>query len=244
MRLEIPGKARPYVMAHRGNMARRPENTLAAFRLALEQGADLIETDLHLSADGVFVCIHDSTVDRTTNGRGAVADMMLAELKQLSAANGFEGYEDERIPTLAEVIGLLPPGAILALELKTDRFLEPAVGRQLAAQLAAAGMTERAVLLSFEMPRVEAVKRVAPEIPIGFITLKRLTPRPGADLLGPFWPILLANPLYVRAAHRRGQPVCPLDPHPDSRLWYYRWLGVDAVLTNDPGTTLRALGRG
>lgn len=244
MRLDIPGKARPYVMAHRGNMTHRPENTLAAFRLALEQGADLIETDLHLSADGVFMCIHDSTVDRTTDGHGAVAGMTLAELKQLSAANSFEGYEGERIPTLSEVIDLLPPGVILALELKTDRFLEPAVGRQLAEQLADAGMTERTVLLSFEMARVEAVQRVAPEIPGGFITLKRFTPRPGADLLGPFWPILFANPFYVRAAHRRGQPVCPLDPHPDSRLWYYRWLGVDAVLTNDTGATMRALGRG
>ncbi|HOA24660.1 MAG TPA: glycerophosphodiester phosphodiesterase family protein [Aggregatilineales bacterium] len=244
MRLEIPGRPKPYVMGHRGNMAHRPENTLASFRLAIEQGVDLIETDLHVTADGEFVCIHDSTVDRTTNGSGAVGEMTLAEIKRLNAWNGFAGYENERVPTLAEAIEVLPPGIILALELKDDAFLKPEVGRRLAALLDETGMTERTVLLSFKLERVHAVQRVAPGIPGGFITLKRLTPMPGADLLGPFWPILFANPLYVRMAHRRGQPVCPLDPHPDSRLWYYRLLGCDAVLTNDPGATIRALGRG
>lgn len=244
MKLELPGKEKPYVMAHRGNSAQRPENTLAAFRLALEQGADLIETDLHVTADGVFVCIHDATVDRTTDGSGPVAEMRLPALKQLSASYGFEQYADERIPTLAQVMDLLPPDVVLALELKTDAFLDPEIGRRLVEQIEAVGRLEQTVLLSFNLPRVQAVKAVEPSIPTGFITLKRLTPKPGADLLGPFWPILFANPFYVRAAHRRGQPVCPLDPTPDSRIWYYRWLGVDALLTNDPGATLKALGRG
>lgn len=243
MRLEIPGKQKPYVMAHRGNSARRPENTLAAFRRALDEGADLIETDLHVTADGAFVCIHDATVDRTTDGSGAVAGMTLAEIKRLSASYGFEGFEGERVPALAEVIAILPQDVILALELKADAFLDPEVGRRLVAEVEAASMLERVVLLSFKLERVQAVQRVEPRIPAGFITMKRLIPKPGADLLGPFWPILFANPLYVRTARRRGQPVCPLDPWPDSRLWYYRWLGVDAVLTNDPGATVRALGR-
>ena len=86
--LAIPGKPKPYLLAHRGNRVRCPENTLAAFRQALADGADALETDLHLTADGVFVCIHDALVDRTTDGRGPVAGMTLAELRTLSASYG------------------------------------------------------------------------------------------------------------------------------------------------------------
>ncbi|KPK88598.1 MAG: hypothetical protein AMJ88_18715, partial [Anaerolineae bacterium SM23_ 63] len=84
--LNLPGKPKPYVMAHRGNRVACPENTLAAFQRALDDGADILETDLRLSSEGVFVCIHDAKVDRTTNGSGAVSEMTLREIKTLSAA--------------------------------------------------------------------------------------------------------------------------------------------------------------
>lgn len=243
MPLEIPGKKKPYVMAHRGNSTHCPENTLAAFRRAFDEGTDLLETDLHLTADGVFVCIHDPTVDRTCNGSGPVAEMTLSQIKELSASYGRDEFASERVPTLAETFAILPPDAILALELKTDRFLEPPIAQRLADQIEAAGMSQRTVLLSFHLDRVLAVKRAPPHLPTGFITLKRVIPRRGAELLGPFWPILLINPFYVIWAHGQGQVVCPLDPFPDSRLWLYRLLGCDAVLTNDPGATLSRLGR-
>ena len=73
-------------MAHRGNKVAFPENTISAFQQAVQDGADLIETDLHLSADDVFMCIHDRTVNRTTDGSGAVAEMSLSELKTFNAA--------------------------------------------------------------------------------------------------------------------------------------------------------------
>jgi glycerophosphoryl diester phosphodiesterase len=119
-------------MAHRGNRVACPENTLAAFRRALADGADILETDLRVSQDGAFVCIHDSTVNRTTDGRGAVAKMTLAALKQLRADCGRPAFNGERIPTLAEVAAILPPEVGLALELKTARFLEPDVCQRLA----------------------------------------------------------------------------------------------------------------
>ena len=245
--LTLPNRPKPYVMAHRGNSAACPENTMAAFRRALSDGADIIETDLHLTADGVFVCIHDGTVDRTTDGHGAVADLTLAQLKALSASYGRPEFSAERVPTLAELCALLTseaPGVALALELKTDRFLEPAVCRKLADELAAHGMLERVVVLSFNLARTQAVAAAAPVIPKGFITMSKLTPRGvDADLIGAFWPVYFLNPCYVRQAHRAGQITCPLDPTPDGRLWYYRWLGCDAVLSNDPGATIKALGR-
>ncbi len=241
--LALPGRPKPYVMAHRGNQVACPENTLAAFRRALADGADIIETDLHVTADGVFVCIHDATVDRTTDGTGAVAEMTLAQIKALSASYGRAEFTAERVPTLAELCQITPPDVALALELKTDRFLEPAVGRRLVDELTEHGVRERSVVLSFHLPRVHAVRAVAADIPAGFITVTDPWPPADAQLLGPFWPLLLINPLYVAIAHRRGQLVAPLDPTPDRRLWLYRLLRCDAVLTNDPAATCRALGR-
>ncbi len=241
--LDLPGKPKPYVMAHRGNRVACPENTLASFRRAVADGADILETDLHLTADGVFVCIHDGTVDRTTDGHGAVAETSLAEIKRLSASYGRPEFTGERIPTLAELSAILPPDVALALELKTDRFLEPGVCRQLVDELRRAGVLGRSVVLSFHEGRIRAVREVEPAMPIGWITLRRIWPLRGVELLGPLWPLLLLNPLYTPAAHRRGQVVCPLDPLPDARLGLYRLLGCDAVLTDNPESTCRALGR-
>ena len=241
--LTLPGRTKPYVMAHRGNRVLCPENTLASFSKAFEEGADILETDLHLSADGVFMCIHDATVDRTTNGNGPVNQKTLAELKQLSASYGFSGFESERIPTLAETAAILPPGVALALELKTDRFLEPDVCRHLIAELRTAGIFERSLVLSFSLPRLQAVKAVEPSIPIGWITMAKLCPNPLPEVLGPFWPGVFLNPFFVWRAHRRGQVVCPLDPTPDGRLWYYKLLKCDAIVTDNPGATLEALQR-
>ena len=97
------------IYAHRGASAYAPENTLPAFQAAMEQGADGIELDVHLSRDGELVVIHDEELDRTTNGTGLVKDHTLAELKKLCADNGMSGYGDVRIPTLQEVLELVKP---------------------------------------------------------------------------------------------------------------------------------------
>ena len=241
--LSLPGREKPYVMAHRGNRVACPENTLASFRRAIEDGADVLETDLWLSSDGAFVCIHDPTLDRTTDGSGPVEALSLAGLKALSASCGRPAFAAERIPTLAELAALLPADRGLALELKSDRFLDPEVGRRLGEELAALGVLGRSVVLSFSRARLDATRRGAPGLPSGWITLKESRPAPGVELLGPWWPLLLVNPLYVALAHRRGQAVAPLDPSPDGRLRLYRLLGCDAVLTDDPEATVRKLGR-
>jgi glycerophosphoryl diester phosphodiesterase len=243
MSLSLPGREKPYVMAHRGNRAACPENTLAAFRRALGDGADLLETDLWVAADGPFVCIHDATLERTTDGTGPVEARTVEELKALSASCGRPEFGAERIPTLEEVAALLPPDRGLALELKSDRFLDPEVGRRLGEELSRLGVLERSVVLSFSRARLDATRLGAPALPSGWITLKEARPARGVELLGPFWPLLLLNPFYVLLAHRRGQAVAPLDPTPDGRLRLYWLLGCDAVLTDDPAATVRKLGR-
>jgi glycerophosphoryl diester phosphodiesterase len=239
--LNLAGKSKPYLMAHRGNSACCPENTLAAFRQAVQDGADILETDLHLSADGEFVCIHDATLDRTTDGCGAVASLSLEQIQQFRANYGKPGFETERVPALRELLAILPADIALALELKTDRFLEPQICQRLVHELEQGGVRERTVALSFHLPRLEALHRAAPDIPTGLIIPKNPIPPRDTPLLGPLWPLLIANPLYVWWAHARGQVVCPLDTAPEARLRCYRALGCDAIMSNNPGVTRRAL---
>ncbi len=213
--LSIPGRQKPYVMAHRGNRQLCPENTLAAFRQAIVDGADILETDLHLSADGVFMCIHDDTIDRTTNAKGHVAEKTLEELKSISAGYGNPAFIDETIPTLQELGNLIPHDMALALELKTDRFLEENVCNQLVQELSDLGIRSQTFVISFSKKRVQAVHKIAPDIPAGWITLSDIRPDPEMQILGPFWPLLLINPFYISQTRKNKQIVCPLDPNPD-----------------------------
>ena len=105
--LDLP---RPLVMAHRGDAVHAPENTFAAFKLALDAGADLLETDLWLTADDVLVCHHDRTLERVTDSRGAIPEMTVAQIKNArvigSYCAAFDAalYPNERVPTLEELL--------------------------------------------------------------------------------------------------------------------------------------------
>jgi len=240
-KLEIPGKNKPYLMAHRGNRALCPENTLTSFQHAFQDGADILETDLHLSKDGQFICIHDATLDRTTNGSGRIADLTVAEIKKVSAFNQMAGFEKERIPLLEETAAILPPDVALALELKSDCFLEEEICRQLVAELRNGGILDRTIVLSFSPQRIFTVRKVEKDMPIGLITMKKLVPPADVDMVGPVFPILWAKPWYVHSAHRKAMLVCPLDPTPEARLEGYLKRGCDAIITDNPAVTRKAL---
>ena len=99
-------------VAHRGASGDYPENTLLAFEKALEIGVDEIELDLHSTKDGHLVVMHDATVDRTTDGTGAIAELTLAEIKALDAGSSFdERFRDERVPTWEEALDLVQGGS-------------------------------------------------------------------------------------------------------------------------------------
>jgi glycerophosphoryl diester phosphodiesterase len=240
---ELKGKSRPYVIAHRGNQTSCPENTLASFKRAIYDGADIIETDIHLTKDDEFVLIHDEFVDRTTDGKGRVSDMTLDELKKLSAGIYKEGFKSEKIPTLRETAKIIPDNVALALELKTDRFLDKNVCARLIDELKEEKIFDRTFVLSFFMPHLQEMKETCPDIYTGWITLDRKTPIKGPDMLGPYWRIFLKNPFYVLRAHLNRQAVCPLDTDPDSRLWFYKMLRCDAVITDNSEITCKKLNK-
>ncbi len=234
---------KPFIMAHRGNQIRYAENTLSAFRQAVQDGADIIETDIQVSADLDFFCIHDPAVDRTTDGQGMVLSLASEAIRSFNAAAQRPDLDPEPIPTLSEFIKITSAGTWLGLELKSERFSEPEVCSRLVHKLQEEDAFHRSFALSFHLEHLQAIRSIAPDFPIGWITLSRFFPKNGYQMIGPLWPILFVNPLYVWIAHRMGQWVCPLDPDPNSRLWYYRRLGCDAVLTDDPASTAQALGR-
>jgi glycerophosphoryl diester phosphodiesterase len=162
----------PLVIAHRGDSAHRPENTLASFASALEVGATIVELDVQLTADGEVIVIHDATLDRTTSGRGDVRGMSLAEVRAVSA--GYperfgDAWAGERVPTLAEVLGLVRGRARVMIELKTESVSEAEDG--LAARTVAVvrrlELADRVALISFDHRALRQLRVLAPEITRG-----------------------------------------------------------------------------
>ena len=114
------------IWAHRGASAYAPENTIPAFQMAIDQGAQGIELDLQRSADGVLVAVHDETISRTSSGFGRVVDLTFDEMRRCDFSNGFIGHRNVRIPTLSEVLDLVRPTNLsLNVELKNSVELYP-----------------------------------------------------------------------------------------------------------------------
>lgn len=148
-------------IAHRGYSGIAPENTLAAFRAALEINAEAIELDVHLSKDEKLVVIHDETLDRTTNGKGLVREKTLEELKELDAGSWFhKKYQGEKIPTLEEVFALIKHTDIkLAIELKAAGTAEKVVEL-----VERKGKIKDVLLLSFSPLYLLSAKNLSPNI--------------------------------------------------------------------------------
>lgn len=261
MRLRPPAAARFTVpraslrIAHRGASASAPENTLAAFAEAVRLGVDAIELDVHLSADGVPVVIHDETVDRTTDGRGAVASLPYATLKRLDAGSWFAPrFRGERIPSLDDTLDWAFGRTGLNIEMKAKtadggrraRGLAP-VG--LADLQALAGAVARSLkrvrfrgllLLSSFDPRALILAREAlPRARLGLLAsrsardLERLHRRVGLFALHAH--SRLASSRLIRKVHARGLAVLvwPVNGIASMRRFLAR--GADGLMTDDPG---------
>lgn len=138
------------IFAHRGASAYAPENTVEAFALAMEQGADGIELDVQMTKDGQVVVIHDEIIDRVSDGTGAVRDYTLEELKKFHFSNHMENYENAAIPTLKEVLDLIKSSnMLLNIELKTGIYWYPNLEEKTMELVKEAGMEDRVIYSSF-----------------------------------------------------------------------------------------------
>ena len=163
-------------IAHRGFSGRYPENTMLAFEKAVEAGADGIELDVHLSADGVPVIIHDEWTDRTAGVAGTVKDMTLAELRELDFSATFRGkYGVNRIPTLEEYFELAKDSGILTnIELKTSVFTYPGIEEKVLELIDRFELRSRIWISSFNHYSVLYMQKLAPDMPYGFLEESRI----------------------------------------------------------------------
>ena len=156
---------RPWIIGHRGAPREVPENTLSSFELAIRQGADLIELDLHMSADKQLVVIHDDTVDRTTDGTGPVGGLSFAELRALDAGSWLHPkFRGERIPTLAEALDLTAGRVGLVVELKHGSERYPAIEGTLARAIEAWNRLDDVIVISRNSEAIDRIHKISPDI--------------------------------------------------------------------------------
>lgn len=240
---------RPAVIAHRGASAYAPENTLAAFELAIDQGADAIELDAKLSADGEVVVIHDRTVNRTTTGSGRVGEMTLKELRALDAGSFFDiTYQGEKIPTLNEVFALVGKRIPINVELTNYASLTDDLPDKVAALVRRHNLTRQVLFSSFNPLALLRIRRLLPEVPVGMLALPgwkggwarswvgRLT---GYQSLHP--EASDVTPALVRKAHARGERVLVWTVNEAQEMERLFKLGVDGIFTDDPPLARKVL---
>ncbi|WP_231949720.1 glycerophosphodiester phosphodiesterase family protein [Alloactinosynnema sp. L-07] len=237
------------LVAHRGSSALRAEHTRAAYELAIDQGADALECDVRLTRDGELVCVHDRTVDRTSDGTGRVSDLTTAQLSELD----FGG--ERGVLTMRALLGMaVDRGAGLFIETKHPVRTGGKVEVALIDLLAEFGLNRPrtkaespVVVMSFSAMAVRRVRALAPGLPTVFL-LNRMLPwlRGGvlpswADHTGPGLSVLRADPDYVaRAADRGHDTYCwTVDDPADIR--FCADLGVRWLATNDPAATRTVL---
>ncbi len=233
----------PQVIAHRGASAEAPENTLAAFRRALEIGVDGVELDAHLSADGEPVVIHDPRLGRTAAGSGMVKDHTLAQLQGLDAGRWFgERFAGERIPTLAEALETLRPVRVI-VEIKNGPIFYPEIAERVVNIVRASGHGA-VTISSFDHPVLRDVKASAPDISTAVLYTARpvdpvrLARDAGATILHPNW--VYVTPDLIAAAHAAGLRVETWTVDEPAHLAHILGTGVDGVMTNHP-ERLRAI---
>jgi glycerophosphoryl diester phosphodiesterase len=257
----------PLVIAHRGSSSSEPEHTLSAYQRAISEGADALECDVRLTADAHLVCVHDRRVSRTSNGRGIVSTLELAELEGLDWGSWKRQHLDEneqpdrdrnRLLTLRSLLTTVtasdrPLG--LAVETKHPTRYAGLVERQLARMLAEFGLdgpqrpgAHWVRVMSFSQMAVQRMRQLCPEVPAVYLIEESVPlrfrdgslPR-GVHIAGLDVGILRRWPQTVERQHRRGHEVYvwTVDEPQDVALCLE--LGVDAIISNRPGTVVDAV---
>jgi glycerophosphoryl diester phosphodiesterase len=264
--------SRPLVIAHRGASQEFPEHSIAAYRRAIELGVDGVECDVRLTRDGHLVLVHDSTVERTSNGTGAISDMTLQELEwfdfdrcagapvdRVEARASTRRWaqasqaESQRVPTLRALLALLlESGQPVSISIETKhphRFslqVEAAVFSLLGTMKFP---LERVRIMSFSARSLARAHAIAPGVPLvyleEFLPVRRLDGRLPAHttIAGPGLTLIREHPELVDNVHIRGGLVHVWTVDTRADLDFCLSLGVDAVISNRPGEMLAYLGR-
>ena len=240
----------PLILAHRGASAHAPENTLAAFELALAQNADGIELDAKLSADGKVVVIHDATVDRTTGSHGGVKDLSLAEIQSLDAGNFFsKEYAGEKIPTLEEVFESIGKRTFINVELTNYTTPRDHLVETVCMLVKRFGLQKRVLFSSFFASNLSRARSYLPEVPCGLLALGGLLGAWARSFGFSFGKYHALHPnikdvthQQVQRVHRLGRRihVWTVNNEEDMRQ-LFSW-DVDAIITDDPQLAVQVRG--
>ncbi len=247
--LHRPAGRAPLVIAHRGSSGVAPENTLAAFELAVSQGARAVECDVVLARDGVPVVIHDTTLDRTTNGRGKVADHDWHELALLDAGT-WKGavHAGERLPRLGDLLHAAVGKARIVIELKDGDPDALAIATR---EAIASNPGVEVGVISFIPDVVRAVRQAIPDVAVGFLYWERqefardipaviqMAKEMGAHFIGPQTTLVSAE--LCRVAHAEGLPVSTWTANDPDVMRRLVADGVDAITTDWPDRAFATL---
>jgi glycerophosphoryl diester phosphodiesterase len=238
--LRAPGEA-AFIAAHRGDRAAAPENTVPAFESAVRSGSDFLETDVQLTADGYPVLMHDSTVDRTTNGAGNVADLTLAELRTLDAGSWYsEEFAGIQVPMFVEFLDILvaSPDVTALVELKDEWTADDV--ETLMGGIYFRGVQDRIVFAAFSPTTASALQEVAPAIPR--VILRRVLPVDPVEVAGRYGAIAIMTrasaledrPDAVAQMHAAGLGVLLYTLNSEERWSEALSYGVDGIVTDEP----------
>jgi len=243
---ELP---QPTIFAHRGASAYAPENTLAAFELAIRQGADAIELDVKLTADQQAVVIHDQTLERTTGFPGRVSDLPLSEIRKLDAGSHFDvAFRAEPVPTLDEALETV--GQLIFTNIELTNYASPIDNLpEIVAQIVQQhNLAHHVIFSSFNPLALLRVRRKLPNTPIGLLALPGKQGALARSWLGYLLSYQALHPNYedasfalVRRIHRRG---CRVFCYTVNRVEDFRRLlvmGVNGFFTDDPVTARQTL---
>lgn len=255
------------VVAHRGASEDAPEHTLAAYKKAIEDGADALECDVRLTADGHLVCVHDRRVNRTSNGRGAVSALELADLAALDFGSWKDSEESPdwkdrsftSVLTLERLLELVADSGRrieLAIETKHPTRWAGQVEERLLHLLGRSGLADPTTaddspvrIMSFSARSLQRVSAASPNIPTVYL-MQFVTPRlrdgrlpAGARIAGPGLRIVRNHPGYIARLHRAGHRVHVWTVNDPEDVELCARLGVEAIITNRPRQVLSQLGR-
>jgi glycerophosphoryl diester phosphodiesterase len=242
---------RPILLAHRGDLAHAPENTLPSFSQAIQKGADGVELDAKLTADGHVIVIHDETVDRTTTGKGKVATFTLEAIRNLDAGAWFaEKFAGTKVPLLEEVFETVGKDKLINIEL--TNYFTPRDGLVLkVCELIKHHNNAKQIIFSSFLPsNLKIAQQTLPAIPRGLLALPGLMglwSRSFGFMFGDYQashPYLSdASREHIQRAHRVKRRVHVWTANLPEDVQRLRDWGVDGIFTDDPAAAVRALGR-
>jgi glycerophosphoryl diester phosphodiesterase len=240
----------PILIAHRGGSLEAPENTLAAFRHAIELGMRYVELDVQMSSDGEMVVIHDETLDRTTNGNGPVSSLTLQELRKLDAGSHFgPQYAGEPIPTLREVLELCTSAGVgVVVELKSPSLYPGMVQKVIAL---VGEMRKRGgvniLCISFEHSAIREARALDEIIPLGYLyeyfEQEFVQPDDAIQAYCPYFGTALARPDQVAKAHELGKLVFVYTVNEEEDIRQITAAGIDGLVSDRPSLLKSLFGR-